>query len=115
MDELEHLSPHVVFDDSPISYLQDGGFAGLGHRFFEGQGKDGSVQCYDPSKITFQVITFGGRLIGKIDCSDVFGVDIDLDKFLNRIQRASVDGASLIGKTQLSFNKSLNNEDPNQV
>ena len=116
IDEMEHISPHVVFDDSPISYLQDGGFAGLGHRFFEGQGRDGSVECYDPSKLTYQVITIGGRLIGKIDCSDVFGVDIDLDKFIERIQRQSVDGGSqlgasiLQGQSKLSFNKSLIND-----
>lgn len=66
------------------------------------------------------MITIGGRLIGKIDCSDVFGVDIDLDKFIERLQKQSNDGNSqidggsiLMGQSKLSFNKSLINEPSN--
>lgn len=82
IEEMDHISPHVVFDDSPLSYLQDGGFAGLGQRFQEGMGIDHSVQCYDPTNLTYHVITIGGCLIGKIECSDAFGVDVQIDKFI---------------------------------
>lgn len=66
------------------------------------------------------VITIGGRLIGKIDCSDVFGVDIDLDKFVEWLQRGSQDGGQshlgvsyLAGQSKLSFNKSIINDKSN--
>lgn len=68
IEQVEHISPHVVFDDAPLSYLPD-------RKYSKHDGKtsfhsiDSSVQCVDFSSYHY-VITVGGRLVGKIDCSD---------------------------------------------
>ena len=68
IDEVEHISPNVVFDDSPLSYLPDRKYSK--HDIQASlHSVDSSVQNVDFSSYHY-VITIGGRLVGKIDCSD---------------------------------------------
>ena len=48
---------------------------------------DNSIECEDPTTICYQVLVPGGRLIGKIECSDAFGVDLLLENFINNTIR----------------------------
>ena len=56
---------------------------GLANKYYEGEGElnvDGL--CEDPQVINWYVINYKGQLQGKIACSDVFGVELDQDKFV---------------------------------
>jgi hypothetical protein len=78
--QMKHQTPHIVFDEAPLSYLLEG----RGMHYNQARGMDHSVKCEDPSTICYHVIIPGGRLIGKIECSDTFGVDLHMKKYLKQ-------------------------------
>lgn len=87
LEAVDHKSPHLVFDDSHLPYLQDDGSADLGQRIKEGLRIDILVTCFDPTNLTYQVITIDGRLMGKIEWSDAFCVDLRLNDFIECAQK----------------------------
>lgn len=81
LDSIRHWPPHVVFSDSPLSYLAES-YGGQAYRYHVGMSSQETVS--DPNTIEYQVIEPGGRLIGNVICSDTFGVDIILDNYINK-------------------------------
>lgn len=93
---IRHVAPPVLYSNAPLTYLAPG----TAGSFYEGEqdmmkAEDPSLIIYwilesekypdlHPSKLMSSSISedlYGCRLIGFIPCSDIFGVDLILDKY----------------------------------
>lgn len=77
---MTRYTPHIIFENSPLSFLIDGHGYSL-RKEYEARGMDWSVEQLDFSIITFYVIDNKGRLVGQIQSSDAFGVDLQLESY----------------------------------
>jgi hypothetical protein len=95
---MRHIAPPVLFSSAPLTYLA----SGAANNFYAGEGDNTNDGTDDPSLIIYWVIEsvveqempprklltsedseelFGCKLIGFIPCSDIFGVDLILEKY----------------------------------
>lgn len=86
LSKMQKVSPCVVFEDSPIAYLSLGQ-QDAGHRLSMVLGMDTSVGTCDQHTITYRVLSPGGKLVGEIQSSDSFGVELILDDFFEAAEK----------------------------
>lgn len=49
---MRHISPHVIFEDAPISYMAEG----QAQTFYQGEGEDTTGKTNDPSVIIYYIV-----------------------------------------------------------
>lgn len=99
---MRHVSPPVLYEDAPLSYLS----SGAANSFYQGEGENLNASVDDPGVLVYYVIrpiifveqelnvavanehpiikqgeNFGIKLIGHIPCSDSFGVSLVIDRY----------------------------------
>ena len=104
LSSMRHIQPNVIFENAPLSYM----LSGQAQNFYQGEGQNTDFHERDPSSINYFVVkaveknwhttdddhhdhhhkcgNFGLRLVGIIPFSDTFGVDINTDDFIQKIE-----------------------------
>lgn len=52
LSSMRHISPHVIFEDAPISYMAEG----QAQTFYQGEGEDTTGKTNDPSVIIYYIV-----------------------------------------------------------
>ena len=95
---MRHIAPPVLYSSAPLTYLS----SGAANNFYAGEGENTNDGTDDPSMIIYWIIEsvveqempprrivissdseekYGCKLIGFIPCSDIFGVNLILEKY----------------------------------
>lgn len=113
---LRHIAPPVIYDGAPLTYMSEG----QANKFYEGEGESNNDAAEDPSVIVYCAVqpifevevpkqellatainaehepeptrkVHGVRLVGLIPCSDAFGVDLLVDRYVEALKQVEAE------------------------